>query len=114
MHRAQGDIERALTAYGESLSLVRRLLALDPARPEWLYDLAVSLSRQAMSAEATGRPADALSFWKAALDELDDLTRRPAPLADWNTAATACRRAISRVEATLHPSGGGRGGPPPG
>jgi hypothetical protein len=64
-------------------------------------------------AEAVGRPADALSFWKAALDELDELTRRPAPLEAWNTAAATCRAAISRIEKSLQPPDAKRGDPSP-
>jgi tetratricopeptide (TPR) repeat protein len=113
VHRSRGDLERALTAYDESLSLRRRLLALDPARPEWRHDLAASLSQHAITAEAAGRPADALSFWRAALDELDDLTRRPAPLEAWNTAAATCRAEISRLEESLQPHDARRSDPPP-
>ncbi|WP_437976432.1 hypothetical protein WMF11_03725 [Sorangium sp. So ce295] len=136
VYRARGNLERALAAYDESLSLRRRLLALDsarpewlrdlsslslrrrllaldPARPEWRHDLAASLSQHAITAEAAGRPADALSFWRAALDELDDLTRRPAPLEAWNTAAATCRAEISRLEESLQPHDARRSDPPP-
>ena len=87
MHRARGELDRALASYEEGLQLCRRLLAHDPERAEWHDDLAVALGKKAAVAEASGDLPGALALLREALAELEPLAARPSAPVRWRDDA---------------------------
>ena len=65
--RAQGDLDGALAAYGESLELRQRLAETDPSNAIWQRDLSVSHSNVGDGLRAQGDLDGALAAYRESL-----------------------------------------------
>ena len=64
---AQGKLEEAAKAYGETLAIFKKLAEGDPTNTGWQRDLYVSYWRLADLSERRNDDGEAKGYWKASL-----------------------------------------------
>ena len=83
---AGGDLSAALAGFQADETLARHLIQMDPAEPQWRYNLAASQAYAAYTLAKQGDRARAAEAYHHAIDTLADLARRdssrPKILAD--------------------------------
>jgi Flp pilus assembly protein TadD len=73
---AQGKLEEAAKAYGESLAIFKKLAEGDPTNTGWQRDLAYSYWRLADLCERWNDDGEAKGYWKEAFDVLSGIEKR--------------------------------------
>ena len=75
-----GDTDGALGSYAQSLTLRRRLAALEPANPAFEQDVAIALFRMGPIYQVRGDPVNAIALNREAMQITDRLLERaPSP-----------------------------------
>jgi len=86
--REQGDLKRALSAYRESLALMRRLAKTDPSNAGWQRDLSVSHTKLGDVLREQGDRVEALAAYQQALVATKRLTETDPTNAGWQRDLT--------------------------
>ena len=73
---AQGKLEEAADAYGESLAIFKKLAEGDPTNTGWQRDLAYNYWRLADLSERRNNDGEAKGYWKQAFDVLSGIEKR--------------------------------------
>ena len=73
---AQGKLEEAAGAYGDSLAIAKKLAKAAPSNTGWQRDLWVSYWRLADLAEQQKKDSEAQGYWKKAFEVLSGIESR--------------------------------------
>ena len=96
--RGQGDLEKALRSYRESLAIFAKLTKQDPANTDWQHYLAGSYNKvgDALRARWSGLPA-ALQSYRDALAISEKLVKQNPANADWHRELSLCYLKVGEI-----------------
>ena len=83
VHQAQGQLKAAEAAFGEYLTISRRLAEQDPSNAGWQRELALACVRLARAEARTGENQAALKLYEESLLILTDLVARAPGFVTW-------------------------------